>query len=80
MPQTPYFEIKKDELDQNVRDLLRALNQEWGKSVFSYSVKTNSLPWLLRYIKDCGAWAEVVSSDEYRLARCVGFQIGRAHV
>lgn len=77
MPQTPYFEIKKDELDQNVRDLLRALNQEWGKSVFSYSVKTNSLPWLLRYIKDCGAWAEVVSSDEYRLARCVGFPQSR---
>ena len=77
MPQTPYFEIKKEELDQNVNDLLRALDQEWGKSIFSYSVKTNSLPWLLRYIKDCGAWAEVVSSDEYRLARCVGFPQNR---
>ena len=77
MPKTPYFEIKKEELDQNINDLLCALNHEWGNSVLSYSVKTNSLPWLLRYIKDCGAWAEVVSSDEYRLARCVGFPQNR---
>ena len=77
MPKTPYFEIKKEELDQNIKNLLSALNQEWENSIFSYSVKTNSLPWLLRYIKDCGAWAEVVSSDEYRLARCVGFSQNR---
>ena len=77
MLQTPYFEIRKDELDRNIDDLLHALSQEWGKSIFSYSVKTNSLPWLLRYLNDRGAWAEVVSSDEYRLARCVGYPRNR---
>ena len=73
MSNTPCFIIKKDELDENISTLKSALNNDWGKAVFSYSVKTNSLPWLLSYLKECGAWAEVVSSDEYNLARKLGY-------
>ncbi|MDN6175233.1 MAG: hypothetical protein L0J17_07550, partial [Brevibacterium sp.] len=36
-------------------------------------VKTNSLPWLLTYMKSQGVWAEVVSDSEYRLARAIGY-------
>ncbi len=77
MIHTPYFEIRKDALDKNIEDLTEALKSEWGKSIFSYSVKTNSLPWLLRHLREFDAWAEVVSSDEYRLARLMGYPQSR---
>lgn len=71
---TPYFLIKKKELDQNIDDFFEALHVEWGASVLAYSFKTNSLPWLLTYLKDKGCYAEVVSSCEYELALKLGYQ------
>ncbi len=46
----------------------------WGNYLIGYSFKTNSLPWLVSYVKRRGAYAEVVSEDEYSLAKYMGFQ------
>ncbi|MDU6064515.1 MAG: hypothetical protein E6Y75_05235 [Anaerococcus sp.] len=61
---TPYFIIYQDKLDKNIEDYKNALINEWPNSQLSFSVKTNSLPWLLEYIRDKGIFAEVVSKEE----------------
>ena len=71
---TPYFLIKKEKLDSNISEFNDALKNIWKNSFLSYSVKTNSLSWLLRYIKVCGHKAEVVSDEEYELAKLAGFR------
>ena len=73
MINTPCFVINKDDLDNNVFSFQKALKEQWGNGILSYSVKTNSLPWLLEYMLKNGARAEVVSSCEYQLARKIGF-------
>ena len=51
-----------------------SLSENWGSNfVMGYSVKTNSLPWLLSYLKGQGFYAEVVSDTEYDLAHRLGF-------
>lgn len=70
---TPYFLIHESELKQNVECFQRAIETHWPNAVLSYSVKTNSLPWLLRYLRELGLHAEVVSDDEYDLAKLCGF-------
>ena len=47
----------------------------FADSVVGYSVKTNSLPRCMKIAADEGAFAEVVSADEYDLARVCGFAI-----
>ena len=39
-----------------------------------YSFKTNSLPWVLSFMKEHGCYAEVVSENEYELAEYIGFE------
>ncbi len=75
--ETPCFVLELKTLDQGVQSLKQALNEYWPNSVVGYSVKTNSLPWLLDYFKSQAFHAEVVSSDEYQLARAIGFQPSR---
>lgn len=70
---TPFFLISKEKLDKNINDFQIALEKNWSNSILSYSVKTNSLPWLLRYLKTKGAFAEVVSDEEYLLAVNCGY-------
>ncbi|MCM1385968.1 MAG: pyridoxal-dependent decarboxylase [Bacillus sp. (in: Bacteria)] len=71
--QTPYFIIDEDIL-QNYYDMLTAsLKQNWNNFLVGYSFKTNSLPWLVSFVKRNGAYAEVVSEDEYLLARYLGY-------
>ena len=70
---TPYFIIHKNILDKNINDFKNALNSLWKNSFLGYSVKTNSLPWLLKYIKDNDGYAEVVSDEEYQLAKLCGY-------
>lgn len=74
--ETPCYIIDYKTLDNNVNTLLCALKDNFPHFIFSYSVKTNSLPWLLRYLKDTGCYAEVVSEDEYLLAKELGFSVG----
>ena len=45
----------------------------WHRFLIGYSFKTNNLPWLVNWMKEKGAWAEVVSTPEYELAKYVGF-------
>ena len=89
--QTPYFMIDEKELKYNIVNLKNALNKHWDNYIMGYSFKTNSLPWLIKYFKEDGFYAEVVSDDEYKLGLEVGYEqhriiyngpikIGRAHV
>lgn len=70
---TPYFIIHKDKLNENISEFQNALDLLWPNSQMSYSVKTNSLPWLLQYLNKQGIFAEVVSDEEYLLAKRCGF-------
>ena len=81
--QTPYFVIDEPILQRYYDMLTDSLSQNWPNYLVGYSFKTNSLPWLVSFVKRNGAYAEVVSEDEYLLARHLGFtdrEIGRAHV
>jgi len=71
-PTTPYYVIDLRELDGGFASLKRALGQHWPNSIVGYSYKTNALPWIIRHFDNLGCYAEVVSSDEYELARLVG--------
>ena len=70
---TPYFLIHQDLLQKNIDNFLQGMNASWSRSRLGYSVKTNSLPWLLSYIRKNGGSAEVVSDEEYDLALLCGF-------
>lgn len=70
---TPFFIINKNDLDKNVLTFKNSLEKNWPNSILSYSVKTNSLPWLLKYLRTLGIKAEVVSDEEYELALLCGY-------
>ena len=69
-----YYLIKEGELNKDIELLRDALRDNWGdNSIMGYSVKTNSLPWLLNHLRKEGFYAEVVSDSEYDLARRLGY-------
>lgn len=70
---TPFFLISEEVLNKNIKDFQDALSQYWTNSILSYSVKTNSLPWLLKYLQQKNIAAETVSDEEYQLSRRCGF-------
>ena len=70
---TPYFLIHEKLLKKNIDDFFNALTVKWGNSQLCYSVKTNSLPWLISYMNKHNIFAEVVSDEEYALALAQGF-------
>ena len=70
---TPYFIIDEPVLTHYYDMLARSLSENWDNYLIGYSFKTNSLPWLVSYMKKRGAFAEVVSEDEYSLARYMGY-------
>lgn len=72
--QTPYYVIHKQKLNALIGELKSALNANWSNSIIGYSFKTNSLPWIVEYMKKQGCYAEVVSKDEYRIAEKMGFE------
>lgn len=71
---TPYYLIHKEQLDQGMEKLKMAISQYWPNTIVGYSFKTNSLPWILAYMKEQGCHAEVVSGDEYELAERMGYK------
>lgn len=71
---TPYFVIDEEILQKYYNMLTDSLKQNWNHYLVGYSFKTNSLPWLVSFVKGNGAYAEVVSEDEYALARYMGFE------
>ena len=72
-PPTPAFVIDRPVLTGFVSRFQQALDTQWPASILSYSFKTNSLPWLVSFMRDHGVWAEVVSDTEYRLALALGY-------
>lgn len=70
---TPYFLILEDILDDNILAFQKSLKELWPNSQIAYSVKTNSLPWILKYLKTKELLAEVVSDEEYQLAKLCGY-------
>lgn len=75
--QTPYFLIHENLLNENVMAFQHALSKCWPNSQLSYSVKTNSLPWVLEHLREMNVFAEVVSDEEYQLALLCGYTDNR---
>lgn len=71
---TPCFILDEQDVTHNIHEFKTALNSYFTKNIIGYSVKTNSLPYVLKIAKDNGCYAEVVSYHEYQLALKVGFQ------
>lgn len=69
---TPYYIIHKEELDNNFKKLENALQKYWNNYEIGYSYKTNALPWVIKHFNVLGCMAEVVSKDEYELAKIIG--------
>lgn len=74
---TPYYVIHKEELDSNFKKLKDAIEKHWGNYIIGYSYKTNALPWIIKHFDALGCYAEVVSEDEYNLAKLIGVQKNR---
>ena len=74
---TPYFLIDKEQLDEGLNKLKRALATFWPNYVIGHSYKTNALPWVIEYFKEHESYAEVVSDDEYLLAKSIGVENSR---
>ena len=72
---TPCFIIDEKEFVNNVNCFHKELADKFENHVIGYSFKTNSFPRLLTIAKDCNCMAEVVSEDEYELAKKIGFSI-----
>lgn len=72
--QTPCFIFNEAEFFRSVKGFQQALIQTNGKGVVGYSVKTNSLPYMLSMACALDCYAEVVSYDEYALAQACGFE------
>lgn len=69
---TPYYLINESELDCNFSKMEMALKNNWNNYIIGYSYKTNALPWVISHFDKLGAYAEVVSEDEYNLAKLIG--------
>jgi len=74
---TPYYVIHKEEIDYNFKMLQDSLENYWPNYIIGYSYKTNALPWIIRYFDQQGCYAEVVSEDEYSLAKRINVQKDR---
>ncbi len=72
--ETPCFVLDYEDLQSSIIKFKDALNHFFPKNVLGYSVKTNSLPAMLKLLSDKDVYAEVVSHDEYMLALECGFK------
>jgi len=71
---TPCFIFVEAEFERGVIGFHDVLSQKFEKVSVGYSVKTNTLSYALKQAHRYGCKAEVVSHDEYQLARLCGFQ------
>ena len=70
---TPCFIINEKEFINNIENFHKELSAKFKNHIIGYSFKTNSLPRLLQIVKEHDCMAEVVSEDEYELAKKIGF-------
>lgn len=71
--ETPCFVLDNSELCRSIEGFQSALKNKFSSSIIGYSVKTNSTPSCLYCARNKGVMAEVVSADEYDLARLCGY-------
>ncbi|HBI6909203.1 TPA: pyridoxal-dependent decarboxylase [Clostridium perfringens] len=74
---TPCFIINENELKKNIDNMHSSLRKTWGNYIIGYSYKTNSLPWIINYLKENSVYAEVVSDLEYNLAKKIKYDSKR---
>lgn len=72
--ETPAFVVDEDLLLTQVRSFQDALRRGWPHSTLTYSVKTNSLPWLVAWMGRHEVPAEIVSVEEWELALRTGHE------
>ena len=58
--ETPCFVIDEGDLEKSLERFSATLKEQFPQSIPSLSVKTNSLPYLLRVAREHGYYAEVV--------------------
>lgn len=75
--ETPCYILDEERLIKNYNDLFDAFSKKWDNFIVGYSFKTNSLPYVITLLKENGAYAEVVSEPEYRLALKMGYSIDK---
>lgn len=72
--ETPCFIVDEERLAHNYFSFNNAFRNTWGRNFqIGYSFKTNSFSWILLWMKENGAYAEVVSETESLLAERMGF-------
>ncbi|MGB7932052.1 MAG: alanine racemase [Gammaproteobacteria bacterium] len=70
---TPIFLCDRDILSARYRTLDQSLSDNWQQHIIGYSFKTNYQVARSGILRQEGAWAEVVSGREYRLALELGY-------
>jgi diaminopimelate decarboxylase len=71
---TPFYLFDELILEHNYSVLASLFDDTSCHSSIAYSIKTNPLDIIASKVKDCGAWAEVVSLPELQLAKRCGFK------
>lgn len=71
---TPCYVFDIAEFDRSVNGFRNALNMYFDDVKVGYSFKTNTLPFAIKRSRKLGCMAEVVSYDEYELAKICGFK------
>ena len=49
---TPCFIVDQNELKNNIDKMHKALKDTWENYIIGYSYKTNSLPWIIKFLKE----------------------------
>ena len=75
--ETPCFILDEEHFLTSIRGFKEALDKYFPRNILGYSLKTNSLPALLERVNLSNCYAEVVSFDEYELAKKCSFPINR---
>lgn len=74
---TPAYILDNEILENSINGIKDSLLLNFKNSILSYSLKTNSLPYILNKVMEKNGYAEVVSKDEYELAKLIGFDISK---
>ncbi|MCH8550170.1 MAG: hypothetical protein LAT80_14965 [Balneolaceae bacterium] len=69
-----FYLFDKDKFESNLKTFRDSFEKHYGNVRLAYSLKTNYIPQVCETAREQGALAEVVSGEEYRVARNVGFK------
>ena len=71
---SPLYVFDEKAFTENYQHLFSAMSSLYENYRIAYSFKTNYTPYICSTVKRLGAYAEVVSSMEYQLAKRIGFE------